>query len=237
MTRKFLTILVVLLWRPGVGAAQALGGMTGLVTVPIAEVAPYGDVSFGGSLLDRKYNEYWPGRYHQAGFFASMGYLPFLEASLRITRSYRAPKTTSGLGDRMASFRLRLFDERGRRPAVAVGVNDVFSALESSNAIRHNALYAAATRHWRKEGSILRWGAHAGYGADRFRARHHEFVGPFGGLSLDAGPRFTGMIEYDARKFNAGVRMEALGHVRVLVALMHMDAFAGSVCCHFPLEP
>jgi hypothetical protein len=235
--KRLFPLLLAMVLLPRSGMSQTLNGMTGLIRIPTAEVADDGMILFGCSLLDRKYNEYWPGKYHQTGFFFTMGFAPRLEVSLRITRSYQAPKRTHGLGDRMASFRLKLIDERGHRPAVALGVYDVLSALESTQAIRHNALYLAGSKRWTGRDFPLCLGTHVGYGADWMQARRHEFTGPFGGISLEHRSGCALLAEYDSERVNAGLRLRLFGRVQVLVSLIGLRSFAGVVSCRLNLDP
>jgi hypothetical protein len=218
------------------GMPQALNGTTGLVTIPTADIASDGNFIFGFSLLDKRFNEYWPGKYHQSGYFLTAGYLPFIEVSFRLTRSFGAPKGTHGLGDRMTSIRFKLTGESAHFPSIALGIHDVLSALESTEAIRHNALYLVASKRWTRTGFPLRLGAHLGFGADWMKARRHEFVGPFGGISLEHRSGCALLAEHDTEKVNAGLRFRLFGRVQILLALMRLESFSGAVSYQLALE-
>ncbi len=233
------TLLFLSAWTEG--AAQSLNGTTGLITVPTAVLAGDGEVLLGMSIGNKKYNVRNP-RFHEHSYFITMGYLPFLEVSLRLHRHYRFSRTDSdatgqGIGDRMACVRLRLLKENGYVPSIVLGAHDFYSAFnQSDEVVFNNALYLAASKNIRLPDFPVRFGLHAGYGSDMMEAKHHEFVGFFGGISMEAGSWMTLMTEYDTEKFNGGVAFHFLRHIQVLAALKNFDTFAGSLSCSFGLH-
>jgi hypothetical protein len=232
-------LLSISLWAEG--GAQSLNGTTGLISIPTAILANDGEILLGSSVGNKKYNTRNT-RFHENSFFVTMGYLPFLEVSLRLHRHYRFSRTDSeatgqGIGDRMASVRLRLLKENGYFPSIVLGAHDFYSAFNQSDVVVfNNALYLAASKNIRLPYFPVRFGLHAGYGSDVMEAKHHEFVGFFGGISMEAGSRMTLMTEYDTEKFNGGVALHFFGHIQVLAALKNYDTFAGSLSCSFRLH-
>lgn len=63
---------------------MSLIGTTGLVDIPTTHVIPDGKVAFGTGYTDRKYSVHSP-EYTQVAYYITVGYLPFLEVSLRVT--------------------------------------------------------------------------------------------------------------------------------------------------------
>ncbi len=228
------------------GMAQSLNGTTGLISVPTANLAKDGEVLLGLSIGNRKYNVQKP-KFHEYSYFITIGYLPFLEVSLRLHRNYQfvwtdemagmTGMTSQGIGDRMASIRLRLSKEGKYVPSIVLGAHDFFSAFGQSNeVVFYNALYAVVSKKLRHPGFPIGFGLHTGYGTDWMNARHHELVGWFGGISMEAGSWMTLMAEYDTEKFNGGVAFHFFEHVQVLLALKNFDTFAGSLGCSFRLQ-
>jgi hypothetical protein len=221
------------------GSAQSINGTTGLVTVPTGGLLNDGEVLIGANVLDREYNVR-SGAHDQHRYFVTMGFLPFLEVSVRLTRNAMMRLDDHAMewpGDRGASARLRLFREQGIRPAVVVGVHDFMTAFSATKdeTVWFNALYVAGSKTFKPDRLPVSFGLHAGYGSDRMKAKHHEFAGLFGGVSADVGRHATVMLEYDAEKVNGGVRLVLLRRVRILLALLNMDSFAGGVGFAFNL--
>jgi hypothetical protein len=239
--------VAALLCASAPGAGQTLSGTTGLITIPTAYLTEDGGVLVGWSAGHRRYNVQEPG-FHEYSYYATLGFLPFLEVSLRLHRNYQfewtdeesgmTGLTTQGIGDRMASFRVRLAKEGKKTPAVAVGVHDFLSAFGKSEEVTfYNALYAVASKTVNPAALPFRVGLHAGYGTDWIRAKHHDFNGWFGGVAVDAGSWLTVMTEYDSEKFNGGVSIRFLRHFRILLARRHFDTWAGGLSGSFRLRP
>jgi len=223
------------------GMAQSLTGTTGLITVPTATLVKDGEVLLGLSIGNRKYNVR-NNKFHEYSYFVTIGYLPFLEVSLRLNRHYRFTwpdddRTTQGIGDRMASIRLQMLKEKKYLPSIVLGAHDFFSAFgASTEVVFYNALYAVASKKLQPPGFPVRLALHAGYGMDLMNAKHHDFVGLFGGVSMEAGSWMTLMTEYDTEKFNGGAAFHFFKHVQVLLALKDFNTFAGSLSCSFRLQ-
>ncbi|MBN1894328.1 YjbH domain-containing protein [bacterium] len=220
------------------GIAQSLMGTTGLVMIPTAELAGDGEVFFGVNGGNRQYNVLHPGKFHHYSYFATLGYLPFLEVSLRLTRDYHFSWSfgDEGLGDRMASVRLKLMGETRYRPSIVLGVHDILSAFEKSTVVYFNALYLVGSKHIHPLGSQFRLGLHMGYGSDQMEARRHEYTGWFGGISIEVVSRLTLMMEHDSEKFNGGAEVQFFDRIRILLALIHLDSFAGSLSYSLRLQ-
>ena len=229
--KKGLLALGIMLMALGLcrpGAAQSLTGTTGLVTIPTAEMPEDAGVSFGVSFFSKKFQQYGRGQYDLIPYFANIGYLPFLEVGLRATRR-RDLGRGEGLGDRMVSVRLRLLSERNMVPALVLGVHDFLTGSEGYTTTHFNALYLVASRHLRVAPLASDVGLHLGYGTDWMKARHYQFVGLFGGVSVSPTSYLTLMLEYDSERFSGGLRMTVLDHVALLAAWQGFDVFSGGV--------
>lgn len=215
--------LILLIFQSGDGIAQSLTGTTGLVTIPTAEMPKDGEISFGLNWSNRK--SFLNSTKNYSGFI-SLGYLPFIEISGRLTRCLNLPKEM-GIGDRMASIRLRPFIENAFFPSVVLGVHDLVGTRT------FHASYLAISKSFCPSG--IGMNIHLGYGVDWIEADRHQFVGLFGGISLSPKEFITLMLEYDAEKFNCGVRLFILNHLELLVALLDFDTFSGGIRYKFQL--
>ena len=223
-------ITLILLLHCEHGIAQSLTGTTGLLTIPTAEMPEDGEISFGTSLLNKKHFGYWGGsyryKYHGMANFITLGYLPFLEITPRLTRflDFPDPQAT---GDRMVSIRLRLLRESEFLPSVVFGVHSPFSTSRY-----FNSSYLVVSKNFRLP-HTRKIGFHLGYGVDFLDAKSHQFIGVFGGVSFSPHPSLTLMLEHDAEKFNSGVRLTFFDRVELLVAFLNFNALSGSISYKF----
>jgi len=239
MTKKWVllfNIALILLFQSRAGIAQSLTGTTGLITIPTAEIPKDREISFGTSWLNKKYfvlYDYYQ-EYHGMANFITLGYLPFLEISARLTRILDSPRPQS-IGDRMVIVRLSPFKENAFFPSVVLGAHDFVWQIREKPSNNFNALYLVASKNFRFESFVNSIGFHLGYGTDWREARHHQFVGLFGGISLSPSPFIALMLEHDTEKFNCGMRMSILDHLEILVALLNFDTLSGGISYKFKL--
>jgi len=223
----FSIVIILLLWS-GVANSSSLTGTTGLLFIPTAEMPEDGEISFGLNLLNKKYLSYGDNQYHGLANYVSLGYLPFLEVSLRLTRSIGSPEPQA-LGDRTICIRLRLFKEGRLLPSIVWGLHDPIGTRY------FNALYLVGSKNSRLSDTI-KIGFHLGYGVDWMKPRHPpQFVGLFGGVSLSTTSFITFMFEHDAEKFNCGIQMSIFDRVGLLLALLNFDSFSGGASYKFRL--
>ncbi len=213
-------------------SAQSLTGTTGLVSIPTAAVPRDGALAVGMNLLGAPYPEQGPAAAaDQATLvqFASLGFPPFLEVGLRLSRKVDAPR--QALGDRMVSVRLRVLEERARRPALVVGAHDLVGTRI------YHAEYAAASKRIERVPLAGTVGVHLGYGGDllRLRARGRQFTGWFGGVSASPRPWLELLGEHDAEHVNAGVRLR-VWRIAVLGAAQEMQHLSGGISYTHPLN-
>lgn len=230
MSQKWILVSIMFIgvFQVEHGIAQSLTGTTGLLTIPTAEMLEDGEISFGMSLINKKYLVLFDQNkgYHGMANYVTLGYLPFLEISARLTRllDYSEPQA---LGDRMASIRLRLLEENGFFPSVVLGAHSLLGASRY-----FNASYLVASKSFRRSHQT-KMGIHLGYGVGWIEAKSHQFVGLFGGVSLSPRPFITLMLEHDAEKFNWGMRLSLLGPLELLVVLLNFDTFSGGISYKF----
>lgn len=208
--------------------AQSLTGTTGLVSVPTAEMPADGALAVGVNLLDPRYNGHGFSQNYvgYAGMvqYVSVGFLPFAEVGLRLTRLVDYPRPQA-LGDRMVSVRLRVIPERRLTPAVVVGAHDLVGTR-----IFH-VLYAVGSKGMDSVPVLGAVSAHMGYGGhlEGVSARGYQFQGAFGGIAVAPRPWMTLMVEHDAEHVNYGVRLHPLRGVSLLAAVQQGDAFSAGI--------
>ena len=214
----------------GTASAQSLAGTTGLLTIPTAEMPVDGTLSVGVNVIDQRYHGYTlPGYAEHRGIvqFATVGFLPFAEVGVRLTRV--AGVAGQGIGDRMATVRVRAFAESTHRPALVLGAQDIGGTR------RFHAFYVVAskTRHFARSAAL---GLHLGYGGDPIGSGRHPSVlnGVFGGVSVSPATPLTLMGDYDTHHVNVGARLR-LWRFSVLGAAQNLDGLSGGVSYTQPL--
>jgi hypothetical protein len=236
--RKWMfTLCISLILSRQDGAAQSLNGTTGLVAIPTANMLNDREILFGGNYIDKKYNIRSP-QNDQHRYFITMSFLPFLEVSIRYTRNHMLRLTdypNEHPGDRGACIRVRVLKEKKYSPSLVLGAHDFLSSIAESKTIWFNALYLVGTKNVKPEKIPVEFGLNLGYGTDRMKAKHHEFVGLFGGISMEYRDLATLMLEYDAEKVNGGMRFVFFRHVQIMLALLNMNSFSGGASYVFSL--
>jgi hypothetical protein len=211
--------------------AQALPGTSGLVSVPTANPTADGDMAAGVNVIAPHYHGYYGGTFDAKAAqvqFVTVGFLPFMEVGLRLTRIMGGPP--QGIGDRMVSVRVRVLKEGEYLPAVAIGAHDIVGTR------LYHATYAVASKSLATPAGPA--GLTVGYGYDvlRLRAKGRQFDGVFGGVSLAPRRWVTLLAEYDGERPNAGVRLGPVHGVALLAALQNGDGFSGGVSYTFALH-
>lgn len=186
--------------------AQSLTGMTGLITIPTAEMQPDGSVLVGAGRVHREAVTVPDADHHVAPFYAAITFLPMVELGFRFSPQIGVDR--DALGDRTLMARVQVLPERGRWPAVALGAHD-FLKSSGSETRRYNALYVVASKHVAPLGVPA--AVHGGYGTDVIDAKGHQFVGFFGGVSIAPHPVAEVMAEYDGTQVLVGGRITVRG--------------------------
>lgn len=217
--------------------AQSLIGTSGLVTIPTAEIQKDREVSFGSSWINKEQFGY--GKYEYDGLisFATIGYLPFLEVSLRLTRKLGLPDREAriqALGDRMISVKLMPLVESKFLPSIVLGAHDILWSSKSGRLSNNfSALYLSTSKSIYF--AVCKIQFNLGYGVDWIDARNQQFIGFFGGVSVSPIPSITLMLEHDTEKINCGIQVSLFDHIQLRAAFLDLDAFSGGVGYKFKL--
>lgn len=170
-------------------ASLGLGGVPGLFEIPAAVAAAPGTMAV--AFHNARSLSALPGTVRQRNLLLAFEFLPRLTIGARAAVIDDTVKPIR-LRDLSANAQLRLRDEGGGWPALAVGAMDASGA----NALYH-ARYAVATKTWmgRLQGTV-------GYGTGA-----GQLDGAFGALVLGPCRWVMGIAEHDGRQRNIGVRL------------------------------
>jgi len=245
-----LILLMAFLFVSRSGAkAQSLTGLSGGYSIPTADFQKDKTIFFGYSYLNSKYyNLYSDGKNYSysLGYFA-ITFLPFAEVSVRVTypNGFNADHENIIIGDRMISGRLQPLKERKYLPSVVIGLQGFYKTtggddllnIDGKGASFFNSSYIVLTKNIHPKSILGKIGISAGYGTDIIAANTYQFIGFFGGISIS--PKNMDylelMLEYDADKWNTGLRLTILKHIVLLAGLEGMDAFSFGINYRFLL--
>jgi hypothetical protein len=207
--------------------------MSGLLSIPSAELNADKTIFVGSNYLNKKYLAYTNEEYAAFDIYTTITYLPFLELGARVTRKLNLPESTVSTHnvDRMFSFRLRIFQQNEYIPSFAVGANNPVSTEEAAN--HFNCLYLVTTKTIPTSSFIENISLTLGYGADVIKAADHEFVGVFGGISFKVLNSVNLVSEYDAKHFNGGVKISLFDHIQFLMCWKSYKYFNGGFGAKF----
>jgi hypothetical protein len=214
--------------------AQSLSAVTGLVTIPTAFTPKDGEVSAGEIFTNRKYLDYFDGKYDCMTTYINFTYIPFLELNVRINRAIGVKDLPDYTVDRVASVRLRLLTEKEFRPSIVIGIHDFSTEFGGVDAIHYNASYIVFSKSFVVNKLIDNYDLTLGYSANLMEAHYHEYLGIFGGVSCSI-KNVKLMLEYDSRKINIGSQLLLFNHLVFTAGLLKFDSFAAGIGYKFVL--
>ena len=206
--------------------AQSATGIPGYVRIPTANFMEDKTIFFGISFLPKQYlDNYLNNKYNAATIFTSITFLPFLEVDFRLTKPLNLPKDNKYTVDRMPSVRFRLLKEKKWYPSVVIGIHDF------GNAINFRSSYLVCSKKIYLIHTYLNIKNTIGYGTQWFNSNAHDFVGFFGGISVNCKKIkwLDIMIEYDSQRINIGSSVLFFKNIKLLVGLQGGDALTGSI--------
>jgi len=229
--------------------SQSLPGLSGGYSIPTADFQKDKTIIFGYHHLNSKYYDlYSKGKdYTYSIGYVTLTFLPFAEASVRITypNGYNADHKDIIIGDRMISGRLQPLREGKYHPSVVIGLQGFYKTtggsgifnFDGDGASFFNSSYIVMTKNFRPEKVIGKLGLTAGYGSDFIGANTHQFIGLFYGLTISPKNMeyLEMMAEFDADKWNVGMRLTVLRYFVLLAGLEGLDAFSGGISIKFQL--
>lgn len=217
--------------------AQYSLGMTGLLTIPTADMQPDGTFMGGGNFLPEAMTpSYWD--YNTGNYFVNITFLPFLEMAYRCTLFHgEFENGNEWQQDRSVSLRLRSLKEGNWWPAIVVGSNDAFTTgnlnmfnRETGNRF-FSSVYVVATKHLLSGQHDLGFslGGNIPFRKDSYRK------GLFGGVSYR--PSFlkpvTFMAEYNAKAFSIGAAASLFNHISLYAFCYDFKAVSAGIRYEF----
>jgi Exopolysaccharide biosynthesis protein YbjH len=138
----------------------SLIGMTGLINTPTADVIPSGALRIGFGWFDKEWAYHARGVSDNYHYFLSFGFVSRVEVAIRASYFPDGQLDTStpekGTVDRGGNARVLLLTEGGRRPALALGIDDVRGTR------RFHSLYAVGSKTFIIKPEIIRVRVSAG---------------------------------------------------------------------------
>lgn len=230
--KRYFLILILIAFAATNSGAQSVTGVPGYVRIPTAHFNEDGSLLFGLSFLPKEHLAYTKNKNNALAYYASLTFLPFLEIDFRLTRIMDLPDDARHTVDRMPSVRVRLVEEKKWYPSVAIGVHDFGSAINFS------ASYLVCTKSFYLKKIALNFEGTIGYGTDWLNSKDHEFVGIFGGVSIN-WERIKWadiMFDYDSKTVNTGIRFVFFRHLKLLIGLQGGDALTGTISYQINLK-
>lgn len=204
-------LLAVTMLVPLPAAAEpSTSGQTGLINMPSARIVPEGTWTLGYSFAE-PYTD----------LYSTVSLFPFLELTLIGTRIMHvagfADNTKYGdYKDKRFDVKLRLMEESGNYPALAIGLQDAYGTRV------FGAEYIAANKRFGLADVTLGYARSrlTGFGVNDVgvKAKDNRLKGFFGGmrLKLDQASPFAFVIEHDATQYSKdrGVELSRADELR-----------------------
>lgn len=218
-------------------------GVSGLLTIPSADMQTDGTFMAGGNYLPVGILPTWFDK-NTGGYFVNLTFLPFVEMTYRCT--LEKVKTSTGKytwqQDRSVSLRLRVLKEKKYIPGLAAGSNDAFTTYElnpfSSEGDNRffSSIYGVVSKTFPLGGHRL--GLTAGYYVP-VRRQTTIYEGLFGGIKYTPAflPEMDVMADYNGKKLSVGASTLFFKHIRVHLFTYGFKEISGGVRYEFILIP
>lgn len=221
---KSFGILVQFLLFVSVLSAQPTVGTTGLLNIPTAEIQKDGTFIVGGNYLPDPIITDKLFKYTTGNYYFNLTFLPFWEVSYKLT--FLKVRQNKFNQDRSVAVRGRLFKERKIRPALTIGMDDIYSSSENGNHF-FKSNYWVATKNLK----FAPFSISTTIGQRVETSNYQWSEGFFGGLSLSL-KKLEGlklMAEYDSNVFNAGASVFLFKHLKIQVFAYDMKYLTGGI--------
>jgi Exopolysaccharide biosynthesis protein YbjH len=212
----------------------SLTGTTGFINTPWAGVMPDRVLEVGMNHVPKRWAYDQRGSHDNDAYYATLGFLPRVEASARWTvipglKSFSdiVPDSRLTDSDYMASGRIALLNPREGRPGLAVGIED------AKGTRRFHSTYAVTGMPFHiqdVQGRLT-----LGYAFHALSATRHTLDGGFGAFELSPWRFVAAQLEYDTEKWNAAIAVPAPHGIRLRAALLHMQSLSVGAGYSHPL--
>lgn len=203
MSSPLLLLSTLLLLSSPAHAKQNLGGDTGLIKIPTAEVIDDGDLAFNFSWVGGSKSYLQRPRINRL-YTATVGVFPNLEVCFRITQviGWKDPQVyIENAADRMVSAKYRI--PLWKEGAIALGVNDLLSinSFNLPNLPQGATQYGQTTLYMALSQGFGPIHLHGGYAQSK-----SAINGLFAGIEACPIPWVRLLAEYDSHDYNVGVQ-------------------------------
>lgn len=216
--------------------AQSLTGTRGLVKAPTARMYPDNTLVLGAAYIPpgvfkRTYGRYKGAVTGNAGLntFVTVNLLPFVEVMFRYSHEFNMKVTpaTGYFPDRMFTGRVRIFNEKGIRPALLIGLQDVTAAFDLTcvGCSNYSAAYIVTSKEISYKG--YRVDASLGYSGDFAGLKAKDFKGIFGGIELFTPytENVSLLLDYDSQFMNLGINGYFFKRLHLTLGLIDIDKY------------
>lgn len=211
--------------------AQVTTGSSGLINTPEGEIHPDKTMSIGCNFLPvgqagPKFN------YNTGNYYFNLSFLPFLEATYRLTFFRTNGKITNQ--DRSFGAKLQFLKEKKVTPSLLIGMDDIYTESTGSGNQYFASAFLATSKTFRTTAHIFRLSA--GYGLNT--KGRERLSGFFGGISYSP-QRFTPlkvMAEYDTRHINVAGSLLIARHLNLYGGYYGNQKLAAGIAWRFLLN-
>lgn len=191
--------------------SQTFEGLTGLIQIPTSRIQEDGILTFGSGYIPKPFFYRNNSIGINPGVTTYVNYVihPRLELVFRYTHELNVPvnTTTKYFPDRMASFKLKIFEERKIFPSTSIGIND-FSYFLGTNATNNNSSYHFSFVTFSKllELNEILFDFSLGSGFDLIKNKKRNVDGLFYGIGLIYN-NMSILIENNSKNYNIGFKI------------------------------
>lgn len=235
--KRFLLFLLCSVFAGGL-QAQEYSGITGMIHVPIAEMAVEGEARVGVFFLNREFLpdkiNYQGRKYNTTNHFLAITPFPWIELAYVCTLE-KGMDNQGDVGynmkDRHFAVKLRLLKEGKWWPAIAVGAQDPGRTIEDSNGdyAYFQNFYVAASKHFAWKRHEL--GVHLAY--RYYRSDFNvKWRGIAGGITYRPpfAKKLRAMVEYTGDDINIGADCLLWRYFFLQASLQNGKYFTGGLC-------
>jgi hypothetical protein len=232
--KKYSLVLLITFFSLITLKSQNIAGINGLLTTPYAEFKEDKTITVGGSFLSKKYLEYGDYQYDAWVGYINLTFLPFVELSFRYTGQLREiSREKDNFPDRMPSLKLRVLKESKIFPSIAIGFQD-FTSSRSGRDFGSEYLVFTKNFNFNRIKVLL----NSGYAFTYFHATGRDHDGLFYGFSftLQNFPELQLLVDYDSRRWNAGIKILLVNRLQLIAALRGFKTFEGGLSYSITLK-
>lgn len=208
--------------------AQQTSGSSGLLNIPAGDIYPDKTLAIGVNYLpEGQAGERFD--YNTANYFFNLSFLPFIEATYRLTLFKVDGHFTQQ--DRAFGAKWRVWKEKRNVPSLLVGMDDIYTHTQGNQYFASSYVVSGKTINLHEH--LIRFTA--GYG---FNPRdRNRLKGWFGGI--DYSPRnlrsVSLMAEYDSWRINMAASVLLWKHLSVYAGCYGFDQPAAGISYRFVL--